>query len=183
MTTNLDPKLQRRRQRWQRPGERLPPARPGLRGCGAAPSDPRDARASAGPAGGEAATSALTAPPRRTCGDSEPARPPAPRGSTCSSLIFCFSFLNMVAGGRRGCRPGGEGRPGGGGTDPRPARPRSRRRSALAAPSAGHRQRGRCACAANVELSAPARTVRGEAQTSSRNARRCSSHSAGKGPG
>lgn len=39
---------------------------------------------------------------RGTCGGKGAARPPAPRGGACSSLIFCFSFLNMVAGGGRG---------------------------------------------------------------------------------
>lgn len=48
-------------------------------------------------------------------------------------------------------------------------------------PPRGTGSRGRCACAANVEPGAPAGTVRGEAQTSKRNARRSSSHSVGRG--
>ncbi|XP_027511733.1 dapper homolog 3-like [Corapipo altera] len=84
----------------------------------------------------------------------------------------------MVAGRRRGpgflaSRWGSEGRPGGDGTEfhlPLPAEPPPlRARSPLR--RAGQR-RGSCACAANVEPSALAGTVRGEVQTSQRNARR-----------
>lgn len=47
------------------------------------------------------------------------------------------------------------------------------------APPRGTGSRDRCACAANVEPNASAGMVRGEAQTSGRNARCYSSHNAG----
>lgn len=159
---------------WQRPGERLLPAdrprslqsaRPARRDPPAAArpvrptrGTPRPPRTRCGPAAppGERPSQAPTkvrrtrlpaGAPRRTCGGREPARPTAPRGSTCSSLIFCFSFLNMVEGGRRGWgygfragRSGGGERPRGGGSDfPRPGQ-QSHRGSALGRPSTGHRQ-------------------------------------------